>query len=346
MAELDNAAAVQAMWQILNGFYKSSLARAFVDLRLADYIAGDTREVTALAKAVGADVASLRRFLRAARLLGLCSVDNDSRVSLTPLGRTLRRGMPGSMADWTMFVTSPLITRPWLELATSVRTGRAAFPTVHGAELWIHLATHPKDASLFEAMMTSSSADRARALRAAADISAAGTVVDVGGGQGQLVAMLLEDLPHLHAIVADRAEVLADAVGPLKAAGVAERVELIPTDFFTSVPVGGDIYVLSRIIHDWPDEEAVAILRACRKAMAPGALLYIIDRVVPSEDVDDADWLEYAMEDLDMLVLFGGKERTAAEFTQMLVEAGFRNTRLIGEGGDAFEIIEAQPALT
>ena len=333
------------MWQILNGFYKVSVVRAFVDLGLADKLDDSIYDVRALAEATGTDVESLNRLLRAGDALGLCAVDNSSRISLTSLGHTLRRGTPESMADWVLFVTGPWIVLPWLELATSIRTGKAAFSAIHGVDIWRYLASHPKEAELFHMTMSGSSVDRARSLHAAVDLSTADVVVDVGGGHGRLLAVLLEELPHLNGIVADRPQVLADAMEVLEATGVADRVQLIPTDFFTSVPVGGDVYILSRIIHDWSDGDALTVLGECRRAMALEARLYIIDRLVPAEEViNEADRLECAMEDLDMLVLLGGRERTWADIERLLTLAGFQDVRLVSEGGSPFDIVEARPA--
>lgn len=342
MADLEEQQAVNAMWQLIDGGTKTHLVRAFVELGLPEQLDDGSRDVADLAEALGARVQSLGRFLRAAGAIGLCVVDDAGRATLTPLGQTLKRGRPSSLADWSLLMTSPLVVRPWLALADSIRTGRAAFPDVYGVGMWEYLGSHADDAAAFDAAMTGSVAARAEGLRAAVDLSSVGTIVDVGGGQGQLLASLLTHLPHVQGILADRGEVLDGAPAVLRAAGVADRVSLVPTDFFEVVPAAGDAYVLSRILHDWPDREAVAILRACLRAMHPEARLYLIERVVPTdEDMPEEEVLDAATLDLNMLVLVGGQERTLTQYEQLLVEAGFRDVRLLGEDGN---VIEALPA--
>ena len=167
--------------------------------------------------------------------------------------------------------------------------------------------------------MTGSADARARALLTARDLSAIGTLVDVGGGQGRLLASALAATPGLRGVLFDRPEVLPGAEAFLSAAGVADRCSLIAGDFFAAVPPGGDAYTLALIIHDWPDEEATAILRACHRAMAPGARLWIVEQVIQPGDAYDRGKLL----DLLMLVLFGAQERTAEEYRALLEAAGF-----------------------
>jgi hypothetical protein len=224
------------------------------------------------------------------------------------------------MQVYVRMSTSAWFPRTLEELPHAIRTGAPTFPRVYSVGFWDYLAAHPEEGAIVASALTADSPTRAAALLATCDFSGGGTVVDVAGGQGQLLASLLAAVPSLRAILADRPEVLAGAPEILRAAGVIDRCEVVAADFFVSVPAGGDAYVLSQIICDWPDEEALAILRVCHQAMAPGARLWLLEIVVPPEDQIAPD---HALFDLTILTLLGGKGRTAAEHQALLETAGF-----------------------
>ena len=295
--------------------------RAMVVLGLADRLADGPRTADELAAATGAHAPTLARFLRTLAALGLCTHEEEGRVRLTPLGGLLREDVPGSMCSFALALTAPSVMRAWDELPEAVRTGDAAFPFVHGLGFWDYLSAHPEEGLQFDEAMSGAVVTRAQALLAARDLSGIGTLVDVGGGQGRLLAAALEATPGLRAVLFDRPEVLAGAEATLAAAGLRDRCELVGGDFFEAAPAGGDAYVLAQIIHDWPDAEAVAILRTCHRAMAPGARLWLIEQVVEPGDAFDA----VKLLDMLMLVLFGAQERTAEEYGALLEAAGFRD---------------------
>ena len=150
-------------------------------------------------------------------------------------------------------------------------------------------------------------------------------VVDVGGGQGVLLAAVLRAHPHLRGVLFDQPAVVAGAAPVLRAAGVADRCEVVGGDFFAAVPAGGDVYLLSRILHDWDDARATALLRVLHRAARPGARLVVVERVLPPGDAPHPGKLI----DLTMLVMLGGRERTEAEFRALLAGAGFSLTRVV-----------------
>jgi SAM-dependent methyltransferase len=332
-----------AIWRLLDACLEVQVVRAFTELRVADHFQGQFREVASLAEATGTQTDRLGRLLRAAAALGLCDTDEQGRFTLTPEGEALRTGTSDSVAAWALLLTSPWLIRPWGELANAIRSTQIPFAEIHRVSFWDYVSAHPDDGALFDAAMTSGAADRAEALLRVVDLSSVGTVVDVGGGQGQFLASLLNRGAHLRAVVADRPEVLAGARDVLEHAQVLDRVEVVPTDFFASVPEGGDAYFLSRILHDWPDAEAMSILTTCCKAMRPDSRLYILEDVVPSdEEISVAQRATVAMKDLNMLVLVGGQERTAGEYAALLLSSGFADVRILGDA--PFNVIEARPA--
>jgi ubiquinone/menaquinone biosynthesis C-methylase UbiE len=318
--DYDGLPPAEAILRMATSYRVAQIVRAMVVLNLADHLAAGPRTAADLAKATETHPPSLARLLRALVALGLCAYDATGQVRLTPLGETLRSEAPHSARPHALLHASSWFQRPWEELAQAIRTGAPTFRGVHGVEFWEYLAAHPDDGAVFDAAMTAGAAGRAAALLAARDLSSVGTVVDVGGGRGRLLAELLAAVPGLRGILADRPEVVAGAAEVLRAAGVEERCAVVGADFFTSVPPGGDAYVLAQIIHDWPEQEALAILRACHRAMTPGARLWVIERAIPS-GADIAPAL--ALIDLHMLTMHGGQERTAEEYRQLLESAGF-----------------------
>jgi hypothetical protein len=311
-------------------------------LGLADHLATGPRTVDDLAEETGTHAPSLARLLRAVVALGLCERDDAGRVRLTALGKAMRSDVPDSARSFVLFITAPWVERGWEELPHAVRTGEPTFPRVHRVGFWDYLAAYPEEGALFDAAMSGGASARAEALRAARDLSTVGTVVDVGGGQGRLLATLLAAVPGLRGVLVDRPEVVAGADEVLQAAGVADRCAVVGGDFFTAIPPGGDAYVLAQIVHDWPDAEALAILSACHRAMAPGARLWVIEQVLPPADSSNLhEQAGPTLLDLNMLVLFGGgQERTAEEYRLLLGAAGFEEIAVLPTG-TLWSVVEA-----
>jgi hypothetical protein len=240
---------------------------------------------------------------------------------LTEVGEFFRSDVLGSVWASVLAIHAPYLEQVWGELPEAVRTGEPVFSRVHGLGFWDYLTAHPEEGARFDAAMTGSSEKRARALLAARDLSGLGTLVDIGGGQGRLLAVALMATPGLRGMLFDRPEVLPGAEAFLASVGVRERCDLVGGDFFEAVPAGGDAYVLAQIVHDWPDEQAVAILRSCYQAMAPGARVWLMEQVIePGGASAQANQL-----DLLMLISFGAQERTAEEYRALLEAAGFHD---------------------
>jgi hypothetical protein len=207
-------------------------------------------------------------------------------------------------------------------LGETLRTGRTAFDAAFGHSFFEYLARHPEIGARFDASMALMSAPENAALAAAYPFR--GTVVDVGGGRGGLLAAILEAHAGVRGILYDQPSVLRDEQA-LLVTGHAGRCALVAGDFFESVPGGADLYVLKRILHDWDDADAIRILRACRAAMQPAARILVIDAVLkPGNDPDPNKML-----DVGIMALTHGRERTAAEFERLLDAAGLKLARII-----------------
>lgn len=202
-------------------------------------------------------------------------------------------------------------------------------------ELFPYLAQHPEEAAIFNAAMTAFSTQVATAVVAAYDFATFGTIVDVGGGQGALLRAILHATPTARGVLFDLPQVITGAKEPIEAAGLAERCTIVGGDFFTSVPASGDAYILSGVIHDWDDEQSVAILHNCRRVMNPQGKLLLVEAVVPDR-IDHSLPSQFSVRgDVNMLVHTGGRNRTEAEFRALFETARFTLTRIIPMQGAA-----------
>lgn len=312
--ERDAAAAVlQMAW----GIHISRAVYVAAALGIADLLAGGPMTAAQLAEATQAHESSLYRVLRLLGSLGVLTEHDHRSFSLTILGERLRTGVPASMRSFAMMTDVGF--RSFEPVIETVRTGRSGMDLVYGMGPFEFLAAHPDLARTFQAAMSERTAAFARSVAAGYDFSPARTVADIGGGKGTLLAAILQAHGHLRGVLLDQPRVVADAATVFRAAGAADRCEIVPGDFFRSVPDGADAYILANVLHDWDDAHSVRILRACRQAMASGGRVLVIERLIPD---DPASAVPALLSDLNMLVVTGGRERTTAEYGRLLAEAG------------------------
>jgi len=306
-------------------------------LGIPDLLADGPKDGRELAGLTDAHAPSLYRVLRALASVGVFREAEDGRFHLTPLAEPLRDGVPGSLRAFAIMLGEEWHWRAWGDLPHAVRTGQSAFEHLYGVTNFEYWAQHPEAEAIFDDAMTSRGAAQNAAVVAAYDFAGVGTLVDVGGGHGSLLAAVLQAHPAMRGVLVERPEVVAGARAYLEQAGVQERCEVVAEDFFASVVSGGDAYVLKSVVHDWDDDRAVAILSTCRRAMPAGGRLLVVDWVVPPGDEPSFAKL------LDLLMLVwtpGGKERTEAEHRALLALAGFELTRVIPTAAGV-SIIEA-----
>jgi O-methyltransferase domain/Dimerisation domain len=310
--------------EMLTGFWTSQAIHVAAQLGIADLLRDGPRTADDLARAAGAHGRSLYRLLRALASVGVFAEDGAGRFGLTPLAACLRSDVPGSQRA-TAIAMGEEHYRAWGDLLYSVRTGQTAFDHLYGKPIFQYLADNPRAAQLFDEMMTGVHGAETAAMLEVYDFTPIGTLVDVGGGNGTTLAAVLARDPLLHGILFDRPDVIERAREPLKAAGMEYRCLLVGGDFFASVPVGGDAYLLRHILHDWNDGQCLTILGNIRKAMLPRAKLLIVESVIPpGNEPCFAKFL-----DVNMLAIPGGMERTAEEYRQLLQGAGFKLSRII-----------------
>jgi hypothetical protein len=329
---------IAALKRLVDGYRVSQAISAAVSLGVPDLLGDGTRTSAELAAETGAHEQSLYRLLRALASLGVLSEDEDRRFALTELGQPLRRDHPDSLAGWAEFIARPYEWQAWSGLADGVRTGRNAFASTHGMDVWTHRAQLPEEGAYFDRAMQSRLHLQAAALLDAYDFGRFHRIVDVGGGNGSLLAAILGRYESLEGVLFDQPHVVAGAPEVLEAADVAGRCEIVAGSFFESVPEGGDAYVMSAIIHDWEDEDAIRILGTVRRAIPDDGSLLVLERLVggPNEDV------ETKFGDLTMFVIPGGRERTREEFAELYTASGFRLRDAVPAG--AHFVIEGDPA--
>jgi hypothetical protein len=275
--------------------------------------------------------------MRALASVGVFKEQHDGLFALTPMAQGLRGDVPDSLRDYAIMLGERWIWRSLGDILHSVRTGGPAFAHVFGAPLFEYYAANPEAALTSAAGLARRSAQENAAILAAYDFSAATHVVDIGGGQGTLLCAVLESHPHIGGTLFERPQVAAMAQASFDGVDLARRCNVIAGDFFHAVP-SGDLYLLKKVIHDWDDARAAAILRTCRAVMTPRSRLLVLEPVIAQPNVPGFAKLL----DLLMLVVSGGRERTQAEHRSLLVAAGLRLTRVIPTASTV-SIIEACP---
>ena len=322
---------------LLDGHRRSQLVYVAAKLGLADLLADGPRTSPDLAAACDCDPDALHRVLRAMVAIGLLDAA-DGRFGLTRLGRCLQTDAPEALRG-SAILCGETQYAAYGALLHSVRTGRSAFDHVFGIGVREHRTRHAELGAYFDRQMAARTAAVAGALAAAYDFAPFRTIVDVGGGTGALLVAVLRANPHLHGVLFDAPPTIDAARPLLRDARVGHRCEAVPGDFFVSVPDGGDLYLLKGVVHGWDDARAAAILRNCRRVVPPHGRLLVIEQVLP-EAVADAPAV--VQMDLQMLVMTGGRQRTAAELRTLLAEARLRVTRLIPTC-TAVSLLEAAP---
>jgi len=308
------------------GKWISQAIATVVALGVPDALTNGARRSSDLARKAGVSNDGMYRLLRALASLGLFAESAGRRFKLTPTGQFLRSDHPESLSGFVRFVGHDVTWRPWGRLDYSVKTGLPAFDHVFGASLFDYLSKDPQAAAVFDAAMTSITGAQARAVAAAYDFTGIGTLMDVAGGHGALLAAVLQRHRSMQGVLFDRPHVARGGAATFARAGVADRVRIEGGDFFKTLPTGADAIIMKHILHDWDDESAARILRSCHRALAPRGKVLIVDAVIPPGNVPHYGKLL----DLNMLVLTPrGRERTKAEFAALLKGAGFRMARIV-----------------
>jgi SAM-dependent methyltransferase len=323
--------------QMSEGFGVSRAVQLAAELGVADLLGDAPRSTDDLAAATSTHPGALYRLLRALAGVGLFTEVEPGRFGLTPAGAQLRGDHPESLRSWVMF--QGLFNGVYAEAMHSLRTGEPTVPLVFGEPLFDHLHHHPEHGEIFNAAMAEHSRLTGKALAAAYDFTGVRQIVDVGGGDGSFLSAVLRANPEATGVVFDQ-PYLGDAAGKrIGAAGLGERCRYVGGDFLREIPSGGDVYLLKGVLHNWPDDQALVMLRNCRRAMGADGRLLLVEWVVPAGDVPHPS----KFLDLAMLFVYGGRERTEQEYVALLTEAGLRISRILGSAS-TLNVLEVIPA--
>ena len=310
------------MLQLIAGFRISRILYVAARLGLADLLRDSPADSAALASVTGTHAPSLYRLMRALASIGVLAEDEQHRFSLTALGNSLRSDVPDSLREWAIFALGDEHFLAWGELMHCVRTGDIAFNHVFGTDVWTYRAAHAEHAAIFDSAMAQLVKSYDASLVAAYPFAAIDKLVDVGGGDATLLVAILQANPAMHGVLFDLPHVIERARVRIAQAGLSDRCEVVAGDAFAAVPTGGDAYLLSRVIHDWDDESAIAILNACRRAIGDEGRVLLVERLMPARAVVSPAAQASSLSDLTMLVMNGGRERTEAEYRKLLDGAG------------------------
>jgi O-methyltransferase domain len=313
----------ERMMQMLTGFFVTQIAGAVATYSIADHLAKGPATAEQISTIEGIDPATALRLLRACASLGLVT-SNGKTLSATALLGTLRADVAGSLHGFAIAWSAPGHWLPWGRFVDSVRTGESQTGQALGANLWDYYAQKPEEGATFAHAMHGFTSGIAEEVARVVDTSSAKLAVDIGGASGTLVHGLLMANSELHGIVLDLPDVVPNATAAAAALGLAGRSRAMAGDFFTNAPEA-DIYLLKIVLHDWSDEEAVRILKTCRHAMRPGGRVIVIEMLLGELDEPGIAPLM----DLNMMVLFAGRERTLAEYSGLLKDAGLRFSKSI-----------------
>jgi hypothetical protein len=324
--------------QLLIGRPIAQVVSCVANLGIPDLVEAGPKSAEELAQQIGADPGALYRLLRASASVGVLLEGPDGKFSQTPMSAVLRTLATPSLRAWAMMNGAEWHLRGWENLEYCVRTGKQALEQVYGAPAFDYFHTHPEAAKSFNAGMTSISTIDSPPVAEAYSFEGINSIVDVAGGHGLLLSMILARNPHLKGTLYEAPSVIEGAKeGPLKP--YLDRCTLASGDMFSEVPAGADAYIMKHIIHDWPDELCLKILKACRKGVNPGGKLLVADAVIqPGNEFEFGKFL-----DLEMLIFPGGWERTEQQFRDLFAAAGWRLSRVIPTPGPVW-IVEGVPA--
>ena len=327
----------KSLGQMMTGFWTSQSIYVAAKLGLADLIQRQPQTAAELAAATHTHSESLFRLLRALASVGIFREDEQHRFAMTPAAEPLRNDVEGSQRSLALMMGEEHY-QCWGELLYSIRTGGNAFQKLYGEPIFDWLGKHPDKAQIFDEAMVGVHGRETGAMLDAYDFSGIRVIADVGGGNGSVLCGLLPRYPQMRGMLCDLPGVIERAQPLIAAAGLENRLQSVPTDFFAAVPKGADAYMMRHIIHDWTDEQSLQILRNVRAAIPADGRLLLIESVIGPGN--DSDWAKLL--DLNMLLIPGGKERTEAEYRELYSAAAFRLAKITPTASEV-SVIEGRP---
>lgn len=314
----------QQLDQMITSYWTSQAIYAAAKLGIADHLKDGPQSVDQLARACSADAGALFRLMRALASIGIFSESSPKKFQLTPLAELLRGDVAGSKRALALMSGDEQF-QAWSEIVYSIQTGKTAFDKVFGKPIFEYLGDNPDKARIFDDAMTGIHGRETSAMFGAYDFSGVKVLADIGGGNGTNIAAILHKYPEMNGVLFDLPHVIHRAQKRIDAERLSNRCRLVGGDFFQSVPSGADTLMMRHIIHDWDDDRSLTILRNCHSAMPDNGRLLVVESVIPEGNERFAG----KFLDLVMLLIPGGKERTADEYRALYEASGFELSRII-----------------
>ncbi|HEX7665589.1 MAG TPA: methyltransferase [Polyangiaceae bacterium] len=315
-----------AIWDFVSGVGRTMVIAEISRLGIPDLLANGPMTIGEIAKATGTNEDALWRTMRASASLGVFKLRSDQRFENARTAEALRKDVFASMRDLAIYFGSASTMRSWADFGETLKTGKNGFERVHGKNVWDWFAEHPDEEAGFAHAMTNLTEFDAAAIAAGYPFGELGTICDVAGGRGTLLAAILGQNPKSRGVLFDAPFVLEQANGYLRERAVDDRVEKVSGNFFEKVPSGCDGYLLKDILHDWDDARATKILKTCRAAMKEGQRLLVVEMLVEKmQDEPPGPLVDLHM----MTVTCEGKQRSEDDFRALLKETGFRFGRVV-----------------
>jgi hypothetical protein len=300
-------------------------------LGIADLLTAGPRSIKGLARASRSYAPSLYRMMRALASIGIFSENEDKKFELTPMAEYLKAG---SMRSIVIMFNSEWSDKAWEYFLDNIKDGETAFDKAYGMPVTEWLEKNPPAAEIFNEVNAIKAAGSHRTIIDSYDFSGIKTLTDVGGGIGVLMAEILSANPSMEGIVLDIPSVIREAKKTIRARGMETRCRVMEADFFDQIPPGSDAYLLSNILHDWPDDKCRQILKNCHQAMKADSKLLVMEMIIPEANKPSVAKLL----DLEMMVMTGGRERTKADFEELFRSSGLELTRIIPTREDVYVI--------
>jgi hypothetical protein len=323
---------------MLNGAHVAGAVSCLAQLGIPDLVEAGPKSAEELARQIGAHPQALHRLMRATASVGVLSEGPDGKFSETAMSAVLRSNASPSLRGLAIMGGREWHARGWSRLEYCARTGEQALDQIYGMPVFEYFKKYPEEAQIFNEAMTGLSTIDSPAVADAYNFDGIRSIVDVGGGHGPLLATIMKKNPHLRGTLYDMPHVVDLATnGPLHP--MMDRCTIESGDMFSSVPTGADVYIMKHIIHDWPDDMCVKILKACRKSVNSDGKLLVVDNVIqPGNDFSPGKFL-----DLEMLIFPGGCERSEKQFRDLFAAADWQLSRIIRTAASD-SIVEGVPA--
>lgn len=328
-----------ALLDLIQGSMVTQAIYVAAELGVADVLAGGPLRADEIAQRVQADPGATYRLLRLLASYSIFTEQDDGRFAMTPMGDALRTDAPNSMYGLAVLMGHPIHWEDWGHLVDSVRTGEPSLPKLRGMGAFEYLEANPEYGMVFGRGMGTLSSTETQPILEGYDFSRYGTIVDVGGGGGNLLAGILQRATTSRGVLCDSRAEMMGANAILTGAGVADRCTIdTSAGLFDPVTKGGDAYILKHIVHDWPEDRALTILKNVRDAINPDGRLLLMEFVTPEGNEPHPAKLV----DLWLMLLVGGKERSKQQYAELVGDAGFELVQVVPTASP-LSIVEARP---